>query len=80
MILDLWIMQTTYTLTDKSAVKFTVAYVVDKNGDTYHKKGIEPDIKAALSDELKARYYFLTDDEDTQIQAAAEYLNKSATK
>ena len=74
------IMQTTYTLTDKSAVKFTVAYVVDKNGDTYHKKGIEPDIKAALSDELKERYYFLTDDEDTQIQAAAEYLNKSATK
>ena len=74
------IMQTTYTLSDKSAVKFTVAYVVDKNGETYHKKGIEPDISAVVSDELKARYYFLTDDEDTQIQAAVEYLKKSAAK
>lgn len=72
------IMQTTYTLTDKSAVKFTTAYVVNKDGETYHEKGIEPDIKVTLSDELKERYYFITDGEDAQIQAAVEYLNNEA--
>ncbi|MEE1019118.1 MAG: S41 family peptidase, partial [Acutalibacteraceae bacterium] len=71
------IMQTTYTLTDKSAVKFTTAYVVDKNGETYHEKGIEPDIKVTLPDEINERYYFMTDDEDTQLQAAVDYLAKS---
>ena len=70
------IMQTTYTLTDKSAVKFTTAYVVDKNGETYHEKGIEPDIKVTLPDEINERYYFMTDDEDTQLQAAVDYLAK----
>lgn len=72
------IMQTTYTLTDKSAVKFTTAYVVNKDGETYHEKGIEPDIKVTLSDELKERYYFITDGEDAQMQAAVEYLNNEA--
>lgn len=71
------IMQTTYTLSDKSAVKFTIAYVVDKNGETYHGKGIEPDVKSVLSEDLKSKYYLMTDDEDTQIQSAVDYMNKT---
>lgn len=74
------IMQTTYTLSDKSAVKFTTAYVVNKDGETYNEKGLEPDIKVTLSDKLKSRYYFMTDDEDTQLQAAVKYLENTAKK
>ena len=74
------IVQRIFPLSDGSAVKLTISKYYTQNVNYIHEKGIEPDIKAALSDELKERYYFLTDDEDTQIQAAAEYLNKSATK
>lgn len=66
------IAQTTYKLSDGSAVKFTTATVIDKNGKTYHKKGIEPDIKSEFSDEQNKNYMFLTDEQDTQLQKALE--------
>ena len=66
------IAQTTYKLSDGSAVKFTTATVIDKNGKTYHKKGIEPDIKSVFTDEQNKNYLFLTDGQDTQLQKALD--------
>lgn len=66
------IAQTTYNLHDGTAVKFTTATIVDKNGETYHKKGIEPDIKVEFSNEQNENYLFLTDKQDTQLQKALE--------
>lgn len=71
------IMQSTYDLPDGSAVKFTTARIVDKNGDSYHEKGILPDIESALAGELPR--VFLNDREDSQMQAAVAYM-KTAVK
>lgn len=70
------VMQTTYTLSDGSAVKLTVAELVDKNGATYNKIGITPDIKVSQSEYAKKYAAFLTDNEDTQLQAAVKYLTE----
>lgn len=69
------IMQTTYPLPGSSAVKITTAKVINKSGECYHKKGIEPDIKVELSDEQNQRFYFLGDD-DLQLKAAVKYLDE----
>lgn len=64
------IMQTTFNLSDKTAVKFTTGYIVNKNGDSHHEKGIEPDVKIDLSPQQKEYFYFLDLKEDIQIQHA----------
>lgn len=69
------IVQTTYKLSDGTAVKFTTATVVDKNGNSYHKSGLSPDVKVEFTDEQNENYLFLSDDEDTQLQKALTLLN-----
>lgn len=69
------IMQTTYELSDSSAVKFTTAYVVDKSGETYHKKGLEPDVEAELSKDESKRFYFLDDKSDSQINECVKLFS-----
>ena len=69
------IMQTTYELSDSSAVKFTTAYVVDKSGETYHKKGLEPDVEAELSEDESKRFYFLDDKSDSQINECVKLFS-----
>lgn len=69
------IMQTTYELSDSSAVKFTTAYVVDKSGETYHKKGLEPDVEADLSKDESKRFYFLDDKSDSQINECVKLFS-----
>lgn len=70
------IAQTTYELGDSTAIKFTTETVIDKNGKTYHKKGLEPDIEVKFTDEQNENYLFLTDKEDTQLQKALQEVNK----
>ncbi len=70
------IAQTTYDLDDGTAIKFTTETVVDKNGKTYHKKGIKPDFKVKFSYYQNKNYMFLSDNEDSQLQKALEILNK----
>lgn len=70
------IAQTTYSLGDGTAVKFTTETIIDKNGDTYHKKGIEPDVEVDLIEYEGRNNLFLTDDEDSQLQKALEIVNK----
>lgn len=70
------IVQTTYKLSDSTAVKFTTATVVDKNGNSYHKVGLSPDIKVEFTEEQNQNYLFLSDDEDTQLQKALNLFTK----
>lgn len=72
------VMQTSYTLNDGSAVKLTTAVLVDKNGETYNKIGITPDIEVAQSDYAKKYQNFLKDEDDTQLYKAIEQLKKSS--
>lgn len=64
------VMQTTYSLVDGTAIKFTTALIVDKDNKTYNKKGIEPDFKVELLESDKDNFYFLKDSEDPQLQKA----------
>ncbi len=76
------VVQTTYTLWDGSAVKLTTGLLVDKNGESYNKKGIEPDVSVPQSEKAQKYAAFLSDEDDTQLQAAISYLKdkKSAKK
>lgn len=67
------IIQTTYPLPGNSAVKITTAKVINKDGESYHKKGIEPDIKVELTEEQQKRFCFLGND-DPCLKAAVNYL------
>lgn len=69
------IMQKTYRLYDRSAIRFTVARYYSKCGVSYDKKGIEPDIKVTLTDEEKLSYHFLSNSENPYVIKAVEYLN-----
>ena len=69
------VMQKTYRLYDRSAIRFTVALYYSKNGVSYDKKGIEPDINVVLTKEQKTNYYFTSDRENPYVIKAVEYLN-----
>ena len=69
------IMQKTYRLYDRSAIRFTVARYYSKSGVSYDKKGIEPDIKVELTDAQKTNYHFVSDKENPYVIKAVEYLN-----
>ncbi|MEE1278325.1 MAG: S41 family peptidase, partial [Acutalibacteraceae bacterium] len=69
------VMQKTYRLYDRSAIRFTVARYYSKNGVSYNKKGIEPDINVVLTKEQKMNYYFTSDRENPYVIKAVEYLN-----
>ena len=68
------VMQTTFSFNDGTAVKLTTAELVDKNGETYNKIGITPDIEAEQSEYAVKYSAFITDEQDTQLQSALEYL------
>ena len=59
------IVQTTYTLSDKSAVTMTVAYYNPPSGQNYNGVGITPDVKVDL-----------TKDGDAQLDSAYEEIQK----
>lgn len=68
------VMQSTFNFSDGSAVKLTTAELVDKNGVTYNKIGITPDIEVAQSEYAVKYSAFITDEQDTQLMAALDYL------
>lgn len=67
-------MQTYFPLDDGSAIKFTVAKFLPPKSENFEGVGLTPDMEVALSEEQQARFYFLSDDEDPQLQKAVEYL------
>ena len=67
-------MQTTKSFADGTAFKYTYRYYCPPFSDNYDGVGLTPDVKSSLSEEAMAKFYTLTDDEDTQLQAAVEAL------
>ncbi len=66
--------QAPYMLTDETAIYLTTARYFTPKGECIDKKGIEPDVKVDLPEELKATLSILEYDKDTQLQIALETL------
>lgn len=70
-------MQTIIPLDDGSAVRISFRMYSPPKSDNYHGVGIEPDITVELDESLKnVSLYVISDEEDNQLQAAIEALNK----
>lgn len=67
------IVQQVYAIDEAEAVKLTIAEYYLPNGECIHKKGVEPDIKASLSEEAAMKTE-LPQEEDAQLQKAFEFL------
>ncbi len=66
--------QTTYRLSDGSAVKMTTFYYLTKSRTNYHGVGLVPDVTVSLSQEKEPYFYALSPEEDDQLQAALACL------
>lgn len=70
-------MQTIYDLGDGSALRISFRMYSPPKTENYDGVGIEPDIEVALDDEVgNVSFYKLTDEQDNQLAAAIEALNK----
>lgn len=70
------VMQHTYTLSDGTSVKFTTGEFQPPCGVGFDGVGVEPDIVVELSEEQQENYYMLNEENDPQLIAALEQLNK----
>lgn len=70
------IMQTTYTLDNEGAFKLTTAKYYLPSGECIHEIGLTPEYEVALPDGQESRPYYMTDQEDTQLQKALEILGQ----
>ena len=68
--------QTPYMLTDETAIYLTSARYYTPKGNCIDKKGIEPDIKIDLPEELKTQLSTLEPADDVQLKAAIEAVLK----
>ncbi len=69
-------MQTIRQLTDGSAIKLTNRYYNPTSNVSYDGIGIKPDLEVELPGGPDSSHYLLTHEEDTQLQAALDYLRK----
>ena len=70
-------MQTEYPLSDGSCIAFTSHMYYPPCGEGYDGIGVAPHKVVELTEEQKARFYHLTNDEDSQLMAALdEVINK----
>lgn len=73
-------MQSVFALQDGSAVKLTTRMYFPPFSDSYEGIGILPDLDVAMDESLANKnIYKITDEEDTQLQAAIDWLNQNAT-
>ena len=70
--------QTTYQLSDGSAVALSIGKYFTPKGVSLAETGVTPDVEVPVEDSVAAEIYYgtLTPDEDPQIQAAVKALNK----
>ncbi|MBE6572868.1 MAG: S41 family peptidase [Ruminococcaceae bacterium] len=69
-------MQTIVPLNDGAALRITYRMYKPPKSECYDGIGVKPDIKCELSEEAANKsIYKLTDEEDTQLMRAIEYLN-----
>ena len=64
--------QQTFELSDGSAVNLSVEEYFTPNGNSLADVGIAPDIEVTLTEEQQADFYFLTPEDDPQLQKAVE--------
>lgn len=69
------IVQELFPLSDGGAVKLTTAHYYTPNGTDIHGKGIEPDVKADLSEDL-ASMLVIPKDQDNQLQEAIKVIQE----
>lgn len=69
--------QTTYQLSDGSAVALSIGKYFTPNGVSLAQTGVTPDLVIPVEEEMAAEIYYgtLAPDEDPQIQAAVKALN-----
>ena len=70
------IMQNVVSFSDGTAFKYTNRYYCAPFSENYHGVGITPDVTVELPEEVAEHFYTMTDEEDTQLQAAVRELNK----
>lgn len=58
------------------AVKVTVSSYYTPNGRSIHETGITPDIEVSLPEEVENNPVLRTDENDTQLQRAIQYINE----
>ncbi len=68
--------QAAYMLTDETAIYLTSARYYTPKGNCIDKKGIEPDIKIDLPNELKKNLSTLDEENDAQLQTALQTIKK----
>lgn len=69
------IVQQIYTLSDGGGLKLTMAHYYTPGGTDIHGKGIEPDVKVELKEEL-ATMLTIPKDEDNQLQEAVKVIGE----
>ena len=73
------LVQTVYPLEDGSAIKITVAKYFTPNGNYIHGKGIEPNVKVELPEELSQKLV-ISREKDTQFIKAVEVMKQLIAK
>lgn len=68
------VMQRTYTLSDGSSVRFTIAAFNPPSGENFNDIGVSPDLQIDLTEDQQKYYYLLSDTEDPVIAAAANWV------
>ena len=63
-----------FTLADGSSVNLSIYQYYTAQGKSLAETGVIPDIEVSLSEEDFRNFYYLTDEEDTQLQAAINYV------
>ena len=66
--------QNMFTLSDGSSVNISSYSYYTPKGKSLAETGITPDIEISLSEEDFYNFYYLTNEQDTQLQKALEYV------
>lgn len=72
------VMQTLFPLKNGDTLKITTAYYHPPFGENYNEIGVKPDIEVSLPE--GEDYATVTEEEDTQIQAAIKALNNTSAQ
>ena len=68
--------QTTFPLSDGSAIKISTQHYLPPSEISFDSKGIEPTYEVVLTEKEVADFYILSESDDRQLQKAVECLNK----
>lgn len=69
------VMQTTYQLSDGSAIRMTTGYFNPPNGENFNGIGIKPDYEVSLTSDQEKNFSFLDETSDPQLIKAIEVVN-----